>query len=260
MRHFYFLLIFVLVAAAGRTQDTLPKFTVKNLGNDREGRPSVIISWVNQFDSLSQISIQTSHDSLRNYRTLISLTDPNAKMNGFADRKAPNDHMYYRLFVVKTNGQYFFSEVKRPYLDTAKAVTALENPVKKPVEATAGTTAAPGPNTANPGASASGNTATASATTTTPPVVKKPEFVPSFYVYTNKEGYVYVNLPDAEKKKYRIRFFEDDNSFLFEVKNIRQTGLTLDKTNFLHAGWFHFELYENDDLVEKHRFYIGKDF
>jgi hypothetical protein len=51
---------------------------VKNLGNDREGHPSVVISWVNPYDSLLQISIQTSHDSLRNYRTLVSLTDPNA--------------------------------------------------------------------------------------------------------------------------------------------------------------------------------------
>jgi hypothetical protein len=248
MRHLFFVCGFFLLALFCKAQDTLPKFTVKNLGNDREGRPSVVISWVNPFDTLSQISIQTSHDSLRNYRTLITLTDPNAKFNGFADRKAPHDHMYYRLFVVKTNGQYFFSNVSRPHLDTSKAVAPLETAGgKKPGETTVSTT--------NP----SGTTGTANGTAT-PPVVKKPEFVPSFYVYTNKEGYVYINLPDAEKKKYRLRFFEEDNSFLFEVKNIRQTGLTLDKTNFLHSGWFHFELYADDDLVEKHRLFIGKDF
>ena len=84
--------------------------------------------------------------------------------------------------------------------------------------------------------------------------------MPSFYVYTNKDGYVYINLPDAEKKKYHIKFYEGDETFLFEVKNIRQSGLTLDKTNFLHSGWFNFELYNDDDLVEKHRFYLGKDF
>jgi hypothetical protein len=166
-------------------------------------------------------------------------------LNGFADRKAPNDHMYYRLFVVKTNGQYFFTRISRPHLDTARSTTPFETAgIKKQGEMN------------GPG---SGNSSSANGTSTTP-VIKKPEFVPSFYVYTNKEGYVFVNLPDAEKKKYRLRFFEEDNSFLFEVKNIRQSGLTLDKTNFLHAGWFHFELYEDDDLVERHRFYIGKDF
>jgi hypothetical protein len=236
MRRLFFVFCAIFVYALSYGQDTLPKFTVKNLGNDREGHPSIVISWVNPFDSLKQLSIQTSHDSIRNYRTLISLTDPNAKMNGFADRKAPNDHMFYRLFVVKGNGEYFFSAVKKPYLDTAKVVTPIETVVAKKFRDTTITT------------------------TTTAPVVKKPEFVPSFYVYTNRDGYVYINLPDAEKKKYRIRFYEDDNSFLFEVKNIRQTGLTLDKTNFLRAGWFHFELYNDDDLVEKHRFYVGKDF
>ena len=230
---FVFCSVFCCLLAVG--QDTLPKFTVKNLGNDREGRPSVVISWVNPFDTLKQISIQTSHDSIRNYRTLITLTDPNAKMNGYADKKAPNDHMFYRLFVVRGNGSYFFSETKKPYLDTATVVVPIETVVVKKFKDTV--VVAP-----------------------INPVVKKPEFVPSFYVYTNKEGYVYINLPDAEKKKYHIKFFEADDTLLFEVKNIRQSGLTLDKTNFLHAGWFNFELYNDDDLVEKHRFYISKDF
>ena len=235
MRHLFFLFCSVFVVSVSFGQDTLPRFTVKNLGNDREGRPSIVVSWVNPYDSLKQISIQSSFDSIRNYRTLISLTDPNAKLNGFADKKAPNDHMFYRIFVVKGNGEYFFTSIKRPFLDTAKAVTPIEVVVAKK----------------------QGDTTPSN---TTSPVIKKPEFIPSSYIYTNKDGYVYINLPDAEKKKYRVKFYEDDQSFLFEVKNIRQSGLTLDKTNFLHAGWFHFELYNDDDLVEKHRFYIGKDF
>ncbi len=220
----FILSLFVLSVSFG--QDTLPKFTVKNLGNDRDGNPSIVISWVNRYDTLKQISIQTSHDSLKNYRTLISLTDPNAKMNGYADKRAPNDHMFYRLFVVRGNGEYFFTAVKKANLDTAGTVSSIESVVvKKHLE-----------------------------------TVKRPEFTPSFYVYTNKDGYVYINLPDADKKKYRIKFYEDDNSFLFEVKNIRQTGLTLDKTNFFHSGWFNFELYNDEALVEKHRFYLGKEF
>jgi hypothetical protein len=233
MRRLLFIFCSFFVFAVSEGQDTLPKFTVKNLGNDREGHPNVVISWVNPFDSLKQISIQTSHDSLRNYRTLISLTDPNAKMNGYADKKAINDHMFYRLFVVKGNGEYFFTAIKKPFLDTARVITPIESVVAKKQR---------------------------DSVTTTNPVVRRPEFIPSSFIYTNKDGYLFINLPDAEKKKYRIKFYEEDNSFLFEVKNIRQTGLTLDKSNFLHAGWFLFELYNDDDLVEKHKFYIGKDF
>jgi hypothetical protein len=84
--------------------------------------------------------------------------------------------------------------------------------------------------------------------------------VPSFYVYTNQDGYVFINLPDADRKKYRIKFFEEDDSFLFEVKNIKETGLTLDKANFVHAGWFKFELFNDDKLVEKNKIYLNREF
>lgn len=198
-------------------QDTLPKFNVINPGNDH-----MIISWVNNFDSLKQISIQTSHDSLRNYRTLISVADPNSKQNGFADTKAINDHMYYRLFVVKGDGEYFFTEAKQPILDSSTAITKYRQNFNNNY--------------------------------------KRPDFIPSFYVYTNREGYVYINLPDADRKKYRIKFYEEDNDFLFELKNIKETGLTLDKTNFLHSGWFNFELYNDERLIEKNKFYLNREF
>lgn len=239
LRRFLFLFSTLFFVSASFGQDTLPKFTVKNLGFTREGNPTIVISWVNQFDTLSQISIQTSHDSLKNYRTLVTLTDPNARLNGFADKNAPHDHMYYRLFVVKTKGEYFFTAVKRPYLDTSKAVSLVESVVGKKPEIR---------DQKDPNVPRDQKE---------PP---KPAFVPSFYVYTNKDGYVFINLPDAEKQKYHIKFFEEDNTPLFEIKNIKKTGLTLDKTNFLHAGWFHFELYNDEKLVEKHKFYLGKEF
>lgn len=232
MRRFLFLSFTLFIVFNSFGQDTLPRFTVKNLGSDRDGNPSVVISWVNQYPALKQISIQTSHDSLKSYRTLISLTDPNAKMNGFADKRAPNDHMFYRLFVVKGDGQYFFTEAKKPSFDTSKAVTQIETVVAKNI----------------------------TVQEEKEKELKKAEFTPSFYVYTNKDGFVYINLPDAEKQKYHLKFFEEDGSPLFEIKNIKQSGLTLDKTNFLHAGWFNFELYNNEKLVEKHKFYLAKEF
>lgn len=86
-------------------------------------------------------------------------------------------------------------------------------------------------------------------------------FTPSLHVFTNRDGYVRINLPDEEKsKKYTIKFFEDDGNFLFELKEIKEKDFKLDKTNFYHAGWFRFELYENGKLMEKHKFYLEKDF
>ena len=78
-------------------------------------------------------------------------------------------------------------------------------------------------------------------------------------VYTGKDNNIIIALPDAEKKKYSIKFFEDDGSPLFELKKITEPWLTLDKVNFLHAGLFNFEIYSDDILVEKHKVYIPKD-
>jgi hypothetical protein len=206
---------FVVTASA---QDTLPRFSVTNAGNNR-----FIIGWVNTLGPMRQISIQRSHDSLKNYKTILSVADPNAVQNGFADTKAPNDHMWYRLFYVVGTGEYYFTEAKQPRFDTSQLaeVKTEEEPVKTEV-------------------------------------VKNPGFTPSFYVYTNNDGNVYINLPDADKKSYNLKFFDEANVFLFDIKDIKETGLTLDRANFYHAGWFWFELYNEDKLVERHQFYISR--
>jgi len=88
-----------------------------------------------------------------------------------------------------------------------------------------------------------------------PPVVYKP----SKFIYTEKDGNVSIVLPDASSKKYAIKFFDDEENPLFEIKEVNQPALVLDKTNFLRSGWFKFELYENGQLKEKHKFFIPKE-
>ncbi len=221
--------LLIMVTSISYAQDTLPKFSVKNVGNNR-----YIVGWVNTYGLVKQISIQRSHDSLKNFTTILSVPDPNARENGFADTKAPNDHMFYRLFVVLDKGQFFFTNPMKPVLDTMRTISRSKN-----IDLVKDTTSNGG---------------------IKPIVPKKPEFVPSFYVYTNRDGYVFLNLPDAERKKYSIKFYEDDGSFLFEIQTIKEPALTLDKTNFLHAGWFRFELYNEELLVEKNKFYLAKEF
>ncbi len=240
LKYSLFFLVMVLVRFSVSAQDTLPKFSVKNVGNSR-----IIIGWVNKYQMVKQISIQRSPDSLGIYKTILSVADPNAVQNGFADTKAPNDHMYYRLFIMLDRGMFFFSEAKKPILDTARFVTQVTvDPKTGEKKITV----------------LKDSTKTDSSAITQEPVIKKPEYIPSIYVYTNGDGYLFVNLPDADKKKYRIKFFEEDNTFLFELKNIKEAGLTIDKSNFLHSGWFYFELYNDDKLIEKNKFYLARDF
>ena len=63
-------------------QDTLPKFSVKNAGGGR-----IIISWLNTYQLVKQINIQRSFDSVKNYKTILSVPDPMNKENGYADTK-----------------------------------------------------------------------------------------------------------------------------------------------------------------------------
>jgi len=205
--------------SVAQVQDTLPKFSVRNVGKNR-----VIIGWLSNYERVAQISIQRGFDSLGIYKTVLSVADPKAVQNGFADTKAPNDHMYYRLFVGFEGGSYFFTAAKKPTIDTSLGIAEKLLPqIRRNEPQIAG-------------------------------------WVPSHFVYTNKEGYVFINLPDAGQKKYRIKIFEGDGNLLFELKNIKETALTLDKANFYHAGWFNFELYSDEKLIEQNKFYLSKLF
>jgi hypothetical protein len=57
-----------------------------------------------------------------------------------------------------------------------------------------------------------------------------------------------------------VKFYDENDNFLFEIKNLKDQSLIVDKTNFYHAGWFKFELYVDEKLKEKHKFYIEKEF
>ena len=179
----------------------------------------VLISWTNPFTSLTTINIQRSYDSLKNFTTIGSVLNVKAKSNGFVDAKEFIPPQYYRLFISFEGGTYIFTKSHRPGIDTLKTVPEITE-IQQPV---------------------------------------KTWFVPSKLVYTGRDNNVIIDLPDAEKKKYSIKFFEEDGSPIFELKKITESWLTLDKVNFLHAGLFNFEIYSDDVLVEKHKVYIPKD-
>lgn len=249
-----FLLINIIACSVLYSQDTLPKFTLKNAGNNR-----IIIGWTNHYHDIKQIGIQRSFDSLNFFKTILSVPDPSAVQNGYMDIKATNDHMFYRLFILLDKGVYLFSDTKRPLADSARKIAGIQGKPDtiivngKPVIVPA-----------KPVVIKIGNMQWGDSSATPNPNYTKPQtntFTPSLHVYTNRDGYVRINLPDDEKsKKFSIKFFEDTGAFLFELKEIKEKDFKIDKTNFYHAGWFGFELYENGKLLEKHKFYLEKDF
>ena len=222
----------ILTAHSAKSQDTLPNFSLKNVGNNR-----IIIGWTNNFENIRQISIQRSFDSLTGYKTILTVADPTTPQNGYVDTKAVNDHMFYRVYVMLDRGIFMFSPAKRPVRDTSMRIGMTFPSKIQGIDSLTG-----GP-------------------TVTVTKLKPAGFIPSLYVFTHRDGYVKVSLPTDEKpKKYTIKFFDSDDNFLFELKEVKEREFKLDKTNFYHAGWFKFELYEDDKLLEKHKFYIDKDF
>jgi len=298
------ILILIIFLSDTNAQDTLPRFTVTTRGSNR-----IFINWTNAYPVIKQISIQRSPDSLKNFKSILTVPDPTVPQNGYVDTKAGTSLLYYRLFIVLDSGKYVFSSSSRPVWDTASQVKAEPT---EPTTAVNGTKrvlvsedlsekevqsvkeeldqtkkAPPAPlvkekffvvvknelvigevpekqvkkfrdsiiNTTK-------DTILFRALDTIVINVFRPKYVykPSTYVYTERDGNVTISLPEATHKKFAIKFFEEDKSPIFEITQIKETLLTLDKSNFLHAGWFFFELYEDGKLKEAHKFFIPEDY
>lgn len=219
--HRFYLLFFILLLfeKISLAQDTLPKITVTQLG------PKVLVSWNNPFTNVTNINVQRSSDSLKNFTTIGSLLDVSPGINGFADPKEfiPSDQ-YYRLFISFHGGSYIFTKSHRPGKDTLSELPPIEQP-----------------------------------TTVERPRNDRNLFIPSPHVFTGRDNNVIISLPDAVRKKYSLRFYRADGTFLFEISKIKENYLMLDKANFLRSGLFIFELYDNKIIIERHKFYIPKD-
>ena len=102
---FRLFIVLSLIGFSAAAQDTLPQFTIINRGNER-----IVISWTNPYGTrIKQLSIQRSFDSLRNFRTILTVPDATVPQNGYVDTKATNDHMFYRLYILLDSGRYSFS-------------------------------------------------------------------------------------------------------------------------------------------------------
>lgn len=270
----------ILGSMGAAAQDTLPDFSAS-----KRAKGKVIISWKNPYREIRQLSVQRAATSKGPFKTIITLPDPTLPENGYLDVSAPNDSLYYRLYILLDSGKYIFAKPQRPVLDTTAEKST--NTIYSPGPTTSGNLPATVP--ANGGAPIYikiGNTVAGvipennmkrfrdsilyktrdtlffltKDTVQIKPFSPKEVYRPSVYVFTNKDGNVQISLP-VSKDMYALRFYEADSTeLLFELKKIHSPTLTLDKSNFIRSGWFWFELYEGDKIKEKHKLYIPKDF
>jgi len=307
-RYVGILLVSLFFSAILQAQDTLPRFSATARGPGK-----ILVSWHNNYPIVTQISIQRSTDSLRNFTTLLTVPDPALPENGAVDSRAPHPNFYYRLFIVFDNGRYLFTPSHRPQSVTgeSEAITredkAAEKVLAKAVEPRIVFIDPAGPRQAATIKSLTDTHGTAQIsdvafsanfyvrrgdsiigrlsgrqiqsfrdsvlngtrdtlvfidgdTLLVKPFVPVEVYKISAYVYTGKYGNIHVSLPEAARRHFSVKFFDENNKLMFELSEIKDPALILDKTNFHHAGWFRFELYDGDQLKEKNKLFIPKEF
>jgi hypothetical protein len=224
------LLLFIGLSATAQ-QDTLPKFNAAKKLNGE-----ISLSWISTFKNVSQINIQRSKDSLRNFSTIHTLPNPNVRSYSYVDKTAKNDSGYYRVFILFEGTNYVFTPSRKLVLDTSSTSVAVKEPSGKPAHQKE------------------------VEKDERPHSVSKPVWVPSLHVFTGDDGNPVIRLPDALSKKYSIKFMKEDGTQLFLIPKVTDTYLTLDKVNFMKSGWYHFELLEDGKLKEKNKFLITRDY
>lgn len=265
MNRFLGLIILTLLLNTSYSQDTLPNFTLKERGN------KVLISWYNPYETVIQLNIQRSFDSLTNFKTIFSPVSPELQQNGYSETKLPTNRVFYRLFYVMRGGSYFFTRSQR-------IGSELNNRDVKTAPNAAGD--ATGQITVRVRSEFLKRIAASRFTSFRDSVLQRTKdtlnaindslvvilpytgpdnFRPSIFVFSTRDG-VSISLPGSNSKRFSVKFFEENGSPIFEIQHVKEPSLMLDKANFYHAGWFLFELYEDDKLKEKNRFYLSRDF
>lgn len=283
MKKIVSLVILILVVVSGKlfSQDTLPNFTMVESGN------KVVVSWTNPYGKVMvQLNVQRSYDSLRNYSTIFSSPSPEIAQNGYTDTRPPANRVFYRIFYVLEGGSYFFSKVKRSTGTSTMAAGPTVKDVTASRDINSSKIATDDPNDKRivtikikeavfrqiPAFKFRSfrdsilrlTRDTLFAITDTlvnlSPYVAQEAWKPSTYIYVNRDGYINISLPAISEKKYHVKFFEENGASLFDINNVKESPLILEKSTFVHSGWFIFELYEDDKLKEKNKIYLPKDF
>ncbi len=289
MKRIYFIVLCVVFIGLSKAiaQDTLPNFTTRYLAKNK-----VQVSWINPFDKMVQLVVQRSFDSTKYFRSIFSSQSPWLPQNGFVDNNVPVGYkVYYRVQYVFEGGAYFFTKSKSPSNYEAIKVTHVNNDdedepkTNKKKDSSTNETKKPitryikiyKVNKDSLIATIeykdykryrdSINKTTKDTIQRTydddeiiiKPFIPKPVWKASTHIFTNDKGFIRIILPLAKQRKYRIVFFEENNEELFQIKQVKETDLVLDKSNFYKAAWYYFELYEDEKLIEKNKFYVSRD-
>ena len=266
------LLVFVFAfCGKARCQETLPSVSVNAMNQ------SVIVSWLNEYKKpITNILIQRSFDSTKHFTTIGSVLTPQNLENGYPDRLPPYDRMYYRVMIQFEGGEYVLGPSKRAYPEKPNLPT-LDVTLIPVIPDTKKKNDQESIDEDDPvflqkeRASVSQKRRKDSIKITrlqerkinsvynTEPIHIIETTYPSSRVFTNKHNVVVIAIQQAYVKKYGLKVFDENQKLVLELKRVPDDYLMLEKSNFIHSGWFTFEIYEEGKLFEKNKFFISKD-
>lgn len=261
--------VLIIISFFSKAQSQTPvfDFSAEDVGNNK-----VRISWTNPYgEECVQLTVQSSWDSTKGFKTIFSTESPQLPQNGFVYTLPFNGNFFYRISYILDGTAFYFTPSKHA---VHGAIVKGPEQVLEKNEASRIITirkydsvVATMPYSTYPRFKDS----MAKKTRDTLYIVSQDEIVikpynpsnvykPSLYVVNNPDGFIEIKIPDAASKNYKIVFFDTDGKKLFTINRITDADIVIDKSNFQHAGWFNFELYENGSLKERNKILLQKDF
>jgi hypothetical protein len=246
--------LFIFFTASVHAQESLPNITVNSFNG------KVVVSWLNDYDkTVTDIFIQRSFDSARNFTTIGSVLIPRNKENGYPDNTPPYDHMYYRVSIVFEDGSYALGHPTKPsrFISDLPEINVTDTLLKKTAGAIVGLDF-----------SLLKTKETGMISKEEEIKVKKVEQVFSpetllkntaSMVMMNRYNQLNIQVPDTGIHTYMMKIFDENDQLVFEIKKMVLSGFVLEKYNFKKSGNYSFEIYEDGKLWRKNRFVISRE-
>jgi hypothetical protein len=196
--------------------------------------------------------------------------------NGYPDVNPPYQKMYYRLSVIFEGGKYAIGPSARPVKESTplqdfdvtyipEYILEKEKEQKKVERANLQVVIADPNKFAIP----KNDSLTGLIKKKKPAVIDSLAIIapkktietayPSNRVFTSKYNTVIVQISEVTKKKYSLKIYDENEKLVMDLKHVTEDYLIIEKSNFMKSGWYRFEIYENGEIFEKNKFFVGKD-
>jgi hypothetical protein len=90
-------------------------------------------------------------------------------------------------------------------------------------------------------------------------IIKTQWDYPSNRIFINNQNLITIQLKKTAIRKYSLKIFDESDNLVLNIKKINEDFFYLDKSNFRKSGWYHFEIQNDGELIEKNKFQVLKD-